>query len=689
MATHDRINTVAPDEEAIELEAMRKDDSSWHPCQVSLSSSGVGLIVDYGNTDSEDIIVNEEEAIARLRIRSIPLHGDDCVHIEEGEHILATQKSQSKSLFFDAKVEKVTFWTVDRQIQLFHLALRVRHSKKIYCRCNFIIKWLHQDRGGTLTVPSSSIKKLATTGINVNPTICAFLNTLKNLSCSSTPPLPTIVEDIDCEMDLHKLLEKQIEEISNSADVSKKRISDNILFGVEVDNKGQIQCRAVAGSKVSKSHVQVPPDQNHLKRTTRSTKKLQMEMEVKDPPPSAPSIQELSESRSPLNPLAARAALASLMSKMPQNLEVSFYREEKLDYTYSLNGTKLYKSPTRNSFSLTDKLPLQAEATSVPFDPDINSASGKPQLMNASSGILTMERESEDKTSEIHDSRESFTCSVAKRKLIPPPKATNLTDSVIEKGAGIPDRTIERKTCVEQKLQSSTNPRRFTRSAVGKVKEAQTMEAKQGMEDYKSGKFADSGSVVQNIAVLESQALKDEKLATSRNDSAVKLLSTEDRNSLGKEEEGNKKHVVERKTRAGLRNSTSQSSLTHSAVHEEKGNKTTKATDELEDDKLAQNTRSNSSKENVTACKSTVVKTTEWTSSPLEAEGDLPLIDKRHNRGKMSSAVKTTQKTEGKVAGNGESCRSLKRKSTTSKSQESRFSARLRFSPRTRSQHNS
>ncbi|GMP50754.1 hypothetical protein CsSME_00017244 [Camellia sinensis var. sinensis] len=674
MATHDRINTVAPDEEAIELEAMRKDDSSWHPCQVSLSSSGVGLIVDYGNTDSEDIIVNEEEAIARLRIRSIPLHGDDCVHIEEGEHILATQKSQSKSLFFDAKVEK---------------ALRVRHSKKIYCRCNFIIKWLHQDRGGTLTVPSSSIKKLATTGINVNPTICAFLNTLKNLSCSSTPPLPTIVEDIDCEMDLHKLLEKQIEEISNSADVSKKRISDNILFGVEVDNKGQIQCRAVAGSKVSKSHVQVPPDQNHLKRTTRSTKKLQMEMEVKDPPPSAPSIQELSESRSPLNPLAARAALASLMSKMPQNLEVSFYREEKLDYTYSLNGTKLYKSPTRNSFSLTDKLPLQAEATSVPFDPDINSASGKPQLMNASSGILTMERESEDKTSEIHDSRESFTCSVAKRKLIPPPKATNLTDSVIEKGAGIPDRTIERKTCVEQKLQSSTNPRRFTRSAVGKVKEAQTMEAKQGMEDYKSGKFADSGSVVQNIAVLESQALKDEKLATSRNDSAVKLLSTEDRNSLGKEEEGNKKHVVERKTRAGLRNSTSQSSLTHSAVHEEKGNKTTKATDELEDDKLAQNTRSNSSKENVTACKSTVVKTTEWTSSPLEAEGDLPLIDKRHNRGKMSSAVKTTQKTEGKVAGNGESSRSLKRKSTTSKSQESRFSPRLRFSPRTRSQHNS
>lgn len=75
------------------------------PCMHS--SSGVELIVDYVNADSEDIIVSEEEAIARLRIRSIPLDGDDCVHIQEGDHVLATRKSQSKSLSFDAEVEKV------------------------------------------------------------------------------------------------------------------------------------------------------------------------------------------------------------------------------------------------------------------------------------------------------------------------------------------------------------------------------------------------------------------------------------------------------------------------------------------------------------------------------------------------------------------------------------------------------
>lgn len=72
------------------------------------SSSGVGLVVDYGSTDLEDVVIKEEEEmVARLRVRSVPLHGDDCIHVQEGEHVLATPKLRPKSLFFDAAVEKV------------------------------------------------------------------------------------------------------------------------------------------------------------------------------------------------------------------------------------------------------------------------------------------------------------------------------------------------------------------------------------------------------------------------------------------------------------------------------------------------------------------------------------------------------------------------------------------------------
>lgn len=220
------------------------------------SSSGVELIVDYGNTDSEDTIVSEEEAIARLRVRSIPLDDDDCVHIQEGDRVLATPKSQSKSHFFDAEVEKV---------------LRVRHSKKVHCRCNFMIKWLHQDlKGGTLTVPSSSVMKLAAKSINEHPTVSAFLSILaKRTGFSSRSPLPTIIVDLDFDVDLHELLEKQIEYISSLADMSNKRVSDNM--SVEVDYKEQYTCRVAAASKLNNSHVQAPPNHNQLKRTTRGS----------------------------------------------------------------------------------------------------------------------------------------------------------------------------------------------------------------------------------------------------------------------------------------------------------------------------------------------------------------------------------------------------------------------------------
>ncbi|XP_057471033.1 uncharacterized protein LOC130759847 [Actinidia eriantha] len=246
------------------------------------------------------------------------------------------------------------------------------------------------------------------------------------------------------------------------------------------DDTIERKCRAVAVSKLSKLHVQLPPHHNQLKRTHRSTLKLQMEVDIKDPSPPEPSIQEeLSESRSPLNPLAARSALASIMSKMTQNLEVSIYHQLKLNYScsseyvtckldlvQSLNGTKSHNFSTGNVFYEINNLSLQPASASVPFDPDSNRdvkllistscASEKAQTMETFSVILAKERERENNNLELPDSSATFTCSVAKRKLNQPPKVSKLTCSAIDKGAGVPDDTIERKACVEQKkFQSS------------------------------------------------------------------------------------------------------------------------------------------------------------------------------------------------------------------------------------------
>ncbi|OMO97172.1 hypothetical protein COLO4_14830 [Corchorus olitorius] len=94
---------------SMELEAKRKDDSSWHPCRVSLSSSGDSLVVNFGSQEMEDMVLKKEEVLMHLRFRSMPLQFDDCCHIEEGERVLANYNSKSKNLFHDAEVEKKDF----------------------------------------------------------------------------------------------------------------------------------------------------------------------------------------------------------------------------------------------------------------------------------------------------------------------------------------------------------------------------------------------------------------------------------------------------------------------------------------------------------------------------------------------------------------------------------------------------
>jgi hypothetical protein len=73
------------------------------------SSAEDGLIIEFESPELEDMLLQDEEDLTCLRFRSTPLQGDDCMLIEEGEHVLATHKPQSKRHFYDAKVEKVHF----------------------------------------------------------------------------------------------------------------------------------------------------------------------------------------------------------------------------------------------------------------------------------------------------------------------------------------------------------------------------------------------------------------------------------------------------------------------------------------------------------------------------------------------------------------------------------------------------
>lgn len=445
------------------------------------SSTGVGLIVEFENQDLENMILDDEEVIKCLRVRSIPLKGDDCCSVEQGEHVLATHNLRFKSLFFDAEVEK---------------AQRVRHSKRVYCRCTFLIKWLNQDlEKGTFTVPSSSLMRLSTKSINIHPTIAAFLESVKSLSFSGASPFSTIFDDMDCEMDLNKLVEMQVEGIGNLVDdVYRKGIPEDTLFGGKVDTNKQMQHKTVAASTVSISHVGVPSGQNSSKRTTRSSRKLQVQMEVKEPPSSASSIQEeLSEIRSHLTPLACRAALASLVSKQ---LELSNFHEEKgfahaSDvHAKSRNGTTAFTSIDNNISE--DYLSSELGPASVKVGSKSVKTVKLPKstrryssvntgLVESYSGIPTKEMNNRNKTAEVANSSASIASSLTEIKLSQPTNRTRITRISVRKGAEIPNEYVQMKTSAEDtKLKTSTTARRMTCSAVDQEqgnKSAQTSES--------------------------------------------------------------------------------------------------------------------------------------------------------------------------------------------------------------------
>lgn len=301
--------TAIGESSEVELEAKRKADGSWHPCQVSLCSGG-GLSVKFEGGISDNIILDVEDAFVCLRVRSVPLQGDDCCYIEEGKHILAACEENYQRLFFDAVVQKV---------------IRVRHSKRASCRCTFMIKWLDHAENGISRIPSSSIMKLATESINSHPVIAAFLNSMNRSYLFPSSSSPTAFGDTEKEFDLHGLL-KHIEGIGSLTDASNKELFKDTLLGVDHGARDG-RTKLIASEQVANS-VEVNSGRNQLRRSER--KQDMVQPIVEDLITSVPSPNEKSvQNQSPLSPLAARAVLASLVSKLPQKIECVLHEERK------------------------------------------------------------------------------------------------------------------------------------------------------------------------------------------------------------------------------------------------------------------------------------------------------------------------------------------------------------------------
>ncbi|XP_010920638.1 uncharacterized protein [Elaeis guineensis] len=259
------------------------------------------IIVEFESCDEEDIISNREDALARLRFRSIPLQDGECSHIKEGDCVLAMRKGQTRSLFFDAVIEKT---------------YRVKHSNRVYCRCTFDVKWLNPMLNEeTMTVPSKSVMKHSDKDIDSHPVFAAFLTALTCRNGVQVPSFLDLLEETTCETDLHGLLEKQIEELSKLADGSEG--SKDVLLEVKRPNLNDHRQNKV----VATSHTYLLSCHDDFRTSARGQSKqieIEHEKHVEDVPL--------------LSPLAARAALASLVHELPHEPEFPVCQIGKYDH---------------------------------------------------------------------------------------------------------------------------------------------------------------------------------------------------------------------------------------------------------------------------------------------------------------------------------------------------------------------
>ncbi|KAL5992009.1 hypothetical protein ACLOJK_012922 [Asimina triloba] len=404
------------------------------------TSKGAVLLVDFENNDSASVISNEKEAFSRLRLLSLPLQDGACLHVKEGDNVLAMHKTQFRSLFFDARVMKGV------KVQ------RVRHSSRIHCRCSFEIRWLHPElEGEILTVPSSAVRTLSENSIRDHPTVSGFLKSLNipNTPNEPTPSYSAHLDDPSCELDIDRLVEGQIEEISKLVNASDKPFSEEVLMGVK----------------------KAPPKDTDVEEPDEEQ---QTEKESKDLPANQSTMEDL-EMKSCLNPLAARAALASLMHELPQNPEISVYHIEKEGYVDTCRNSPFRHMDVRSvdmsrlhmnsDVCIQEKISMSGNSceddslgvTQHPF-----SAFSNPILLSNSNSF----GESTHETVQIESNRRGALKKMGKSSQMLTKKGKSAPVSTMTEGADLVTPLVTRFTesIADRKL-NNTTIRRVTRSA--------------------------------------------------------------------------------------------------------------------------------------------------------------------------------------------------------------------------------
>ncbi|KAJ6818440.1 uncharacterized protein M6B38_405295 [Iris pallida] len=186
-----------------------------------------------------------------------------------------------------------------------------------------------------MIVPSKSIMKLSNDTIGNHPIFAGFLNALSPIGGAEIPSFHSLYEEADSEANLHGILEKQIEEISRLVDGSKECSKDSPLKVKRVNQDEGKHMKPVMSSSVSSNS-----SRNNIRRSTRSQNKQQVEMEfdkdlledkpclnhpkyLEDKTFLSPPKKDSEEERLFLSPLAARAAFASLIHETPLKAELS------------------------------------------------------------------------------------------------------------------------------------------------------------------------------------------------------------------------------------------------------------------------------------------------------------------------------------------------------------------------------
>ncbi|KAK4775482.1 hypothetical protein SAY87_023443 [Trapa incisa] len=422
----------------------------------------------------------------------------------------------------------------------------------------------------------------------------------------------------------------------------EESILEEIIFGIKDDIERAEQSQPAGVSKASSSHFQIPQEVNCPKPRNLDRGKVQLDVKTEAHHPSVSLVlEELPVSKSRLNPLAARAALASLVSAACD---------------YGTNGTK------SNYHQITKKLsPMDKCSLKEPNNLFINEHHGS-------------------------------------------------LDSQLEKSNKVNNANARSKhSTTALKSTVSTKNGRVTRSSIQKANSAAEDTENISRSSYMHSEVSALPSGLRDEANLTFKAEKDAHFIQSTNSSnpkrskPKKTVTTKKQGEPSEMEEKAKRQYlkskfVEAQPKGRLTRSAAQKATENvdggaqGKSHDQVKERVTKKARKLDRDNSVESTKADNSKMNMLE-EETIPSQKEMISSQMASLVQRPARERV--KANKSIPTKNAQQTEGKSAGGTTKSHEQDKKSSLSKKsksstldikQEKRFSHRLRFLPRTRSQ---